>query len=127
MRRLFIMLFACIAMSVYAQEVEKEFDCYVQTRIGGPYSENILVGLPKLEGYRNIGTILDENKQNIKIKGLIEILNYFSMRDWEYVMQFTEIMSGSAYTWYVFKKKVKSVRQVYEEFPLHSNVDGPQH
>ena len=127
MKRLFVMLLACIAMSVHAQEVEKEFDCYVQTRIGGLYSENILVGLPKLEGYNNIGVILDENKKEIKVKDLIEILNYFSMRDWEYVMQFTEIKSGSAYTWYVFKKKVKSVRQVYEEFLLHTNVNGPEH
>lgn len=126
MRRLLLALFMCMAIGVHAQETEK-FDCFVQVRIGGEQGSNILVCLPKFEGYYNIGTVINEKKEKIEVKEMVDILTFVASKGWEYVMHFSEVNYGKSYTWYVFKKKVKNVREAYEDFPLHTNVDGPQH
>ena len=126
MRRLLFALFVCMAIGVHAQE-ENKTGCFMQVRFGGPQGGNILVCLPKFEGYYNIGTVLNEKKEKIEAKEIVDILTFVASKGWEYVTQYTEVSYGKADNWFIFKKKVKSIREAYEDFPLHTNVDGPQH
>ena len=112
-------------MSVSAQE-DKKFDCYLQTRNGGKLGSNILMTLPQLEGYNNTGCVINEKKEMIETNAIIDIYTFIGSKGWEYVTQITELIHGTVYTWHIFKKKVTSIKEVYEEFPLHTNVDGAQ-
>lgn len=114
MRRLLFALFMCMSIGVYAQENEKEFDCYISARVAGRALENVHVTLPEGEEGANL---LDDNKELFHLESTLDIFNYFAAKGWTYVTIYYEDLLSRRVTWYVFKKKVRSIDQVYKEIP----------
>ena len=66
---------------------------------------------------------IKDNKK-VEVKSIVDALNFVSSKGWEYVSQYTEEDYGITLYWFVFKKKVSSIQDVYKEFPLHSNINS---
>ena len=112
----------CVCLVAKAQS--EKFDGYVGVRVGGDRSENILVSLPKLEGFKNVGLALGKDQEPLTIENYADIFTFMGEKHWTFVTKTEEKLYSQIYTWLIFKKDVNNIKEIYEEFPIHTNKES---